>query len=273
MYRTNRREGWNFRSVSAVGCTAILVFGISACGSDDENSGSVATQTPAAAAVVAKDNEQVCALATEMDNQDNFPTNEQLTRYMALAPTEIDAAADTAGKVLIAAAGDMRKVYLSLADDNVEQSIWEINAWETDNCGIDHEEGQRLEGGATRERETGATVVDVIATDYAFQLGNDAISPGRTSLVLLNNGQEAHFFVLFKLVEGVTLEQVFESEDGDAGLVEGTWDSGIAAPGGLDDEIITLDLEAGNYGMACFVSGADGTPHAFMGMTLEFTVA
>lgn len=271
----NKHEGRNFRNISAVACITALVFSISACGSDDEDSGSVATQTPASAEVFSKGNEQVCALAEEIANQESMPTNEQLTRYMTLAPEEIDAAVDIAAQAVIATAGDMRKFYLSLANDNVEQSIVEINDWETDNCGVDHEGGlgAPLEGGATRERESGATVVDVIATDYAFQLSSDEITPGRTSLVLSNNGQEAHFFVLFKLVEGATMEEVMASQDGGEGLVEGAWESGVAAPGGSDEEILTLDLEAGKYGLTCFVSGADGTPHAFMGMNLEFTVA
>jgi plastocyanin len=61
-----------------------------------------------------------------------------------------------------------------------------------------------------------------------------------------------------------------ESEDDAAS--ENSWQSYIAAPGGDDEEVLTFDLTPGTYGLVCFISGADGTPHAFMGMTEEITV-
>lgn len=258
---------------------------MAACGSDEDDAAepstqaastdAPATEAPVATDASAQDDPAVCALATEMAGQESFPTDDQLTQYQELAPPEIADAVDIAAPAFIAAGGDMVKFFIAFADDDVEQSLAEINAWETDNCGIDHsdEPGAPLAGGATREQEDGATVVDVVATDFAFTLGSDAIAPGRTSLVLTNDGEEAHFIQLFKLAEGATMEQVMSSQDGGDGLIDGSWDSGVAAPGGADEEALTLDLEPGNYGIACFVSGADGTPHAFMGMTSEFTVA
>ena len=54
-----------------------------------------------------------------------------------------------------------------------------------------------------------------------------------------------------------------------AGLAK-TFDEGLERPGlvagrGVDDEVVTLDLEPGTYGIACWVAGADGTPHAPIG--------
>lgn len=283
--RQNRHDGWRTRSVIAVACTTSLVLGLAACGSDEDDAGGLSTQAastdapttaaPAATDAPAQGDVPICALATEMAGQDGFPTNDQLTKYQELAPPEIADAVNLAAPAFIAAEGDTVKFYIAFANDDVEQSLAAINAWETDNCGIDHsdEPGAPLAGGATREREDGATVVDVVATDYAFQVGSDAMAPGRTSLVLTNNGQEAHYMQLFKLADGATMEQVMSSENGGDGLIDGSWDSGVAEPGGADEEALTLDLEPGTYGIACFVSGADGTPHAFMGMTSEFTVA
>ena len=54
-------------------------------------------------------------------------------------------------------------------------------------------------------------------------------------------------------------------------MIEGDWSTDLAAPDGVDDEVITFDLEPGNYA-AVFRVRADGTPHAFMGMQ-EFTVS
>ena len=110
----------------------------------------------------------------------------------------------------------------------------------------------------------------MVATDYAFDI--PAVEAGRTSFVLTNDGHEAHFLLLVKLAEGVTLEQALATED-PTGMIEGEWDTGLAAPGGEDEEVITIDLEPGTYGALCFVAGPDGTPHAFMGMQKEFTVS
>jgi hypothetical protein len=89
--------------------------------------------------------------------------------------------------------------------------------------------------------------------------------------VLTNQGNEAHFLLVVKLAEGVALADAVQSEDDS--MIEGVWETGIAAPGGEDDEVITFDLAPGNYGALCFLPGPDGTPHAFMGMQKEFTVS
>ena len=60
-------------------------------------------------------------------------------------------------------------------------------------------------------------------------------------------------------------------QKGATGTVEESWTSNLAAPGG-DDEVITLDVEPGDYGLVCFILSADGTLHALLGMQHELTV-
>ena len=69
---------------------------------------------------------------------------------------------------------------------------------------------------------------------------------------------------------GVTLAEAMQAE-GEGGTVEESWTTNLAAPGG-DDEVITLDVEPGNYGLVCFIPSADGTLHALLGMQHELTV-
>lgn len=65
-----------------------------------------------------------------------------------------------------AAEGERRHDFVALADDEVEAAIAEINAWETENCGIEHpDEGRE---GASAEIDDGATRIDVTATDIAM---------------------------------------------------------------------------------------------------------
>lgn len=242
--RAEWRDGRRLRSSAAVVCATALAFGMAACGGDGDvakNPSALgpSTRVPASSTSGVSDepapeDESLCALAAEIAGQEDFPTVDQLTEYKNLAPAEIADAVDVAAPAFIAAGGDAVKFFIALADDDVERAMAEISAWEADNCGIEEDggPGAPLAAGATREREDGATTVAVVATDHAFRIGSDAIVPGRTSLVLTNDGEEAHFMQLFKLAKGATMEQVMASEDGGGSLIDGSWDSGFAAPGG-----------------------------------------
>ncbi len=73
------------------------------------------------------------------------------------------------------------------------------------------------------------------------------------------------------LPEGITIEDALGEEGPPEDVsflgVGGPWD-----PGTDTTLVFTEPLEAGRYAMVCFVEDADGTPHAFLGMTSEFTV-
>ena len=59
---------------TSIAVGAALVLALAACGDDSD--------TDAAAA-----NDELCALATELFEQDDFPSVEQLQRYQQLAPS------------------------------------------------------------------------------------------------------------------------------------------------------------------------------------------
>jgi plastocyanin len=261
---------------------AVSVVVMAACGDDEDSADTTAapaaTETPAATvAPTATEaaggaNEELCALASETATQEDFPSAEQLTQYKELAPDEILGAVDTAAGALIPAAGDTVAFFNAYAQDDVTAAIEDINDWEAENCGIDHSEdnGPGQAEGVSFEIDDDATRVDVTSKDFEFVLPTDTLTAGRTSLVLTNQGQEAHFMSIVKFAEGATLDE-FMSSDGEGG--EAFWDSGLAAAGGDDEEALTIELEPGNYAMMCWVAGADATPHAMLGMTKEFTVS
>ncbi len=217
---------------------------------------------------------EVCALAQELFGQQDFPSNDQLESYADMAPPEIAAEVELAVTALTAGGGfeaNSIGTFAVFARDDVEGAIDAINAFEEENCGIPHNEDQPpLAPGATTEIEPDANRVDVVAVEFDFQFDPN-ITAGRTSFVLTDDGAEAHFLGIAKLAEGVDLETALQSEDDSS--IEGFWETGIAAPGGDDEEVVTFDLEPGNYAMYCFIPTADGTPHAFLGMAVEFTVA
>ena len=263
----------------ALACTALVLFA-AACGDDDDSTSATTvapadTESPTDTGAPSGENAETCALAEEMAASEDFiPSTDQLEQYKSLAPDEIADQVNTAADALIAANGDMVAFFAAYANDDVENAIHDIDAWETENCGIDHsDDAPELAEGASTEIEDDANRVDVVATDYAFDIPA-TLEAGRTSFVLTNDGKEAHFLLIVKLAEGVTLDEAMAVEDPE-GMIEGEWETvGLAAPGGEDEETITFDLEPGTYGALCFIPGPDGqTPHAFMGMQLEFTVS
>jgi len=271
-------------------CGAATAMLMSACGDDDDGGEAATTEAPAAiteastppdeAETASTDAsapdgtegtlpvpDEICPLAEQMFEQEDFPSAAQLEKYQELAPDEIGEAVALATEELLASEGDPVALFNAFGQDDVEEAIDEIDAWEEENCDIPHSEDNALPDDASQEVEDDATRVDVTATDYAFEIG--AVEAGRTSFVLANEGAEAHFLLIVKLAEGVTLEDAMASE-GEEGTIEGEWETRLASAG--DDEAITFDVEPGTYGLLCFVPTADGTPHAMLGMQEEITV-
>ncbi len=126
--------------------------------------------------------------------------------------------------------------------------------------------------------------VSITAVDYSFA-APDSISGGLVRVTLANNGKEEHHAQLFRLKEGVTFENFGSAaqaaikalpEKGDAAflpvLAMGTLEGGPASitPGAMTDAV--LNLKAGQYVVVCFVTGADGVPHAGKGMVRPLSV-
>jgi hypothetical protein len=245
-----------------------------ACG-DDDDSASPTTEADAGdeGNEGNEGNDELCALAEELFEQENPPTAAQIEQYTELAPEEIGDAVATAGPPVAGADGDLAAFFLAIADDEVEDAIFEIDEWERENCGIEHEPRYPEEA---NEVDPDATRVDVVASEYTFAADPGSIPAGRTSFVMTNAGNEVHFLALSKVNEGHTIEEAlaFEGDPEEAGLVTNAeYESGLAAPGGEDEEVVTVDLDAGNWVMLCFIPGPDGTPHAFTGMAVPIAVS
>jgi plastocyanin len=210
---------------------------------------------------------EICAVAEEIYDSDDFPTTDQLERYQAAAPDEIAGAVAAVATPLIAAGDDVVAQLIVFAQDEFEQANVEINAFEAERCGLEHDPPPE-QGPAD-----GAAIVEVSGTEYAFEAPAE-LDAGLTTFVLTNNGSEAHFLGVFRAAEGHTVQEALEYE-GDAqadGIIEEDFGgSGLAAPGG-DEEYLTVDLEPGTYGIYCFLPDPDGTPHVLMGMQGEITV-
>ncbi len=267
-----RRHSTLTRRLSVAVLALVLVSGLAACGGDDDDDDAATDETAADAddatdETTAEAEEAVspyCALAVEAFEQDSPPTAEQLAEFQELAPDDIAEQVAIVVPPLLAAGDDSVAFLNAFAEDDVEEAVEDINAFENAECGTEHDPG------SDEELDPAAARVDVNAVDYEFQW-EGLLTAGPTSFVLTNAGAEAHFLLIVKLAEGVTLDAALESEDGTG--IEGEWASGLAAPGGEDEEVVNVELEPGNYGMLCFISDADGTDHASLGMAQEFTVS
>jgi hypothetical protein len=244
--------------VASASATAVLLLA-TACGSS--------TSKGAAADNPTANKAKYCKVAKQVAKGDGMPTTAQLRQFVKYAPDAIGSEAKIVGPALLHAGKSPVAQMNAYGRDDVESAVTRIDAWETKACGIKHEDGPQP--GSSYTIDPKAQRVDVSLEDFSFAL-DGPIAAGRTSFVATNKGEQAHFLGVVKLKDGVTLEQAIQSED-ESGI-DGFWESKIAAAGG-DEEVLTVDLQPGNYGLVCFLPDVDGTPHAMKGMTYPFTVA
>jgi len=217
---------------------------------------------------IAPEDEEYCAIAIELDQQEDFPSPEQLEEIRAAAPEEISDEIDTVVEAFQANEDDPFAVF---EDPAIEEAFGPIEAFEAERCGLSGDEGDDEEAEqdpSVTEPDPSAAQVAVTATDYSFALDRQPAA-GRTQFTMTNEGEERHVMVLFRLAEGATMEEVMASE-GDEGIDGPELESDSAAPG--ETAVLTTDLEPGTYGLICYIPNAEGTPHLALGMTAEITV-
>jgi hypothetical protein len=116
--------------------------------------------------------------------------------------------------------------------------------------------------------------VTITAKEYGFDLP-ESIKGGVVTLKLSNTGQEPHMAMLFRLNDGVTMDQfstALKEPDPSGVFALGGLASGIntTLPGAT--QATTLDLKAGDYAVMDFGAGEDHVPYMAKGMLKPFTV-
>lgn len=134
--------------------------------------------------------------------------------------------------------------------------------------------------GCNRKPSTGTTAasaaapaseVVIRARDMAFT-APASIPAGRTTFRFINDGPNLHHMQLLRLEEGKTIA------DFGAAIQRGappSWVTFIGGPNVSADSsgsVSTLDLEAGNYVLICFIDTPDHITHAAKGMVQPLTV-
>lgn len=259
--------------IRAIGVAACLALVAVACGDDDDETTaateetSETTEAPAEGAEGAES--EYCRLATELDQQDDMPSPEQLEALRDAGPDEIQAELDVVVEAFLAAEGDIGKAF---SDPAVEENLGAIEDYEADVCGLgDGEE----EGGEDEELETeaaeGAEVVPVTGVDFAFEGLPAEVAAGPTAFEFTNDGDVAHEMAIFKLGDGVELDALLAAEEEPTD--EEAQDIGFTYAGpGEGGVFVNADLDAGTYAVVCFIPGPEGKPHYDLGMKTTFTV-
>ena len=117
-------------------------------------------------------------------------------------------------------------------------------------------------------------VVTVHAKDFAFDAPK-SIPAGQTSFKLVNDGKALHHMSIMKLEQGKTfadLQAAMKVQGPPPKWIVAVGGPNAAVPGGSVEA--TLNLEPGNYVIACFIpSPGDPTPHMMKGMIQPLTVS
>jgi uncharacterized cupredoxin-like copper-binding protein len=119
---------------------------------------------------------------------------------------------------------------------------------------------------------------DVAAVEYAFEGLPETVPAGNVGLTLTNEGEELHEMILVRFKDPeANIEELIELPQKEAEKQIENVGFSFANPGESDAQ--TFQLDAGTYGVVCFVSTGttpdkegDGPPHAFQGMAAQFTV-
>lgn len=253
-----------------VAALAVVGLGLSGCGSDDDSTTDASTTTAAAVTtttaaavpaepVVAPELEEYCAVAKELNEQEELPSVEQVQRYQDLAPEELADPVAIVAEAFATADGDPGKIF---GDPATSAALEELTAFEAEACGFEPPQDPGVS-----EVDADASQVAVTATEFAFDL-DVPTEAGRYSFVMANEGEEPHLLILLQLEDGATLEDAMASE-GEEGVAT-SFESDVAPPGA--EAVVTADLTAGDWVLICPIPDDQGTTHVEHGMVQEFTV-
>lgn len=115
--------------------------------------------------------------------------------------------------------------------------------------------------------------VEVALSDYLFITKNGAITSGKHTVHVVNDGPQVHEIEIFQLLPGKTMKDFAAWGDKYEGPPPVSALGGIVGLVKGGEAYFTADFKPGNYVMICFVGDKkDHKPHFMHGMVKEFTV-
>lgn len=109
-------------------------------------------------------------------------------------------------------------------------------------------------------------------SDYAFQF-SAPLAAGRQAIRVRNVAAQGHEVVIVRLQEGKKIGDMLAWMEMMQGPPPGAPIGGTTPMARNEENVITLDLTPGEYGLICFAPDAkDGKPHFVHGMVSQFTI-
>lgn len=125
------------------------------------------------------------------------------------------------------------------------------------------------------ELPDGVEPVTLQMNEFAFALIATDVTAQTIAFAAENVGEQEHEIALAKIPADADVQELLMTEEDVPGF-EFIGGAGPAEPGDTINLVLTSGLEPGRYLMVCFLPDTDDpeeTPHAFKGMTSEFTIA
>jgi uncharacterized cupredoxin-like copper-binding protein len=129
-------------------------------------------------------------------------------------------------------------------------------------CGDDGEDS----GGEEAATEESAATVEVVATEYDFELSATP-SADTQEVTFDNQGEEFHVMIFARINEGHTLEEAIKAQ-GEKGTAT-TIAEAEAEPGKSTTVEVQEEIGPGSYAMLCPIEGPEGA-HYELGQLEEF---
>jgi hypothetical protein len=108
--------------------------------------------------------------------------------------------------------------------------------------------------------------------DYAFQL-SQPLSAGKQTIRVKNAAAQAHEVVVVRLQPGKKVTDMLAWMEKMEGPPPGMPIGGTTPMAKGEENIVTLDLTPGEYGLVCFAPDSkDGKPHFMHGMVTQFSI-
>jgi len=122
--------------------------------------------------------------------------------------------------------------------------------------------------------QTGAPKADYVLTLYDYNYDTDKpLKAGRRTILFKNTAQQFHEAFMVKLPPNVPVTALLEWMGGGMkGQPPVIPVGGIVGIGMGKENLVTMDLEPGNYGLYCFFPAPDGKEHVVHGMVKQITV-